>query len=188
MSQDVFISYSRDDLGFIVEFDNFLVALGISTWFDKKSLLSGRRWEDAIEDEIQNSTVFITCLSKTGTSRPGFFHAEQALAEKAALKMPREKLFIVPVLLGDCEIPRTLRQYNATNLVEPGSFELLLLSVSMALDRKIVATQEQIAAIREVLIAHLGMETMSLQMLVDRFLDKNLPFQDSVGIIENIRI
>lgn len=187
MSQDVFLSYSRDDLAFVEKFDKFLRDARVSTWFDKRSILPGKRWEDAIDEEIPRSTIFMTCLSKAGLSRHGYFHAEQALAEKAALRIPRDKLFIVPVLLGDCEIPRTFKQYNAANLVEPGHIEMLILALSSALGRKVVASEDAVLQLRQDLVSHLGIEGASNQEYVDRFMQTDvLSFQDSMGLLQRI--
>jgi TIR domain-containing protein len=187
MPQDVFLSYSRHDLGFVEELDTFLKSLDVSTWFDKRSLIPGKRWEDVIEDEIPRSTIFMTCLSKAGLGKHGYFHAEQALAEKAALRIPRDELYIIPVLLGDCEIPRTFKQYSATNLAEPGSIETLLLALSSALERAIVADSKAVLRLREQLLSHLGFEGASNQNFVDRFMQTDvLSFQDSMGVVERI--
>ncbi|MGH7963121.1 MAG: toll/interleukin-1 receptor domain-containing protein [Candidatus Binatia bacterium] len=110
MGQDVFISYSRVDLPFVEQLNAFLTDAGVTTWFDRKSLLPGQKWEDVIDDEIHRSRTFLTCLSKAALDKKGDFHVEQHRASDAALRVPPEELFILPVALGDCEIPRKLRQ------------------------------------------------------------------------------
>lgn len=187
MAQDVFISYSRADLPFVERLNAFLMNVGISTWFDRLSLLPGQRWEDVIDDEIPRSRTFLTCLSKTAMDKRGYFHIEQNLASEAALRVPPEELFILPVLLGNCEIPRKLRQYHVVNLVEPGAIEMLLLSLSSALEREIVTDSDAAARLREDLLAHLGTEGASNQDFVERFMKtEEISFQDSMGIIERI--
>lgn len=137
MSQDVFISYSRVDLPFVERLNHFLTEAGVTTWFDRKSLLPGQKWEDVIDDEISQSRTFLTCLSKAAMDKKGYFHVEQHRASEAALRVPPEQLFILPVALGDCDVPRKLRQYHAVNLVEPGAIEMLLRSLSSALEREL---------------------------------------------------
>lgn len=187
MSQDVFISYSRVDLDFVEALNEFLEKVGVSTWFDKKSLIPGHKWETIIEDEIPISKVFLTCLSKAGLDKRGHFHVEQNLAVKAALRIPPEELFIIPVLLGDCEIPRSFRQYQTVNLVEPGAIEMLLVSFSAALNRTIVASPESVSHLRDKLMAHLGVEGASNQEFVERFMQTTeISFRDSIGFIQRI--
>ncbi len=187
MAQDVFISYSRVDLPFVERFDHFLTESGVATWFDRKSLLPGQRWEDVIEDEISDSTIFLTCLSKAGMDKKGYFHVEQNRASEAALRVPPEQLFILPVVLGDCEVPRKLRQYHIVNLVEPGAIEMLLRSLSSALERQLFADPDAVIKLRGELLSHLGTEGASNQEFAQRFMNtEEISFQDSMGLIERI--
>jgi hypothetical protein len=167
--------------------DTFLSDTGVTTWFDRKSLLPGQKWEDLIDDEIPRSRTFLTCISKAAMDKKGYFHKEQYLASEAALRVPPEELFIIPVLLGDCEIPRKLRQYNAVNLVEPGAIEMLLRSLSAALEREIIAQPDAVERLRDELLGHLGVEGASNQEFVDRFMKtEEISFQDAMGLIERI--
>ena len=187
MGQDVFISYSRVDLPFVERLDHFLTEAGVTTWFDLKSLLPGRRWEDVIDDEISESKTFLTCLSKAGMDKKGYFHVEQHRASEAALRVPPEQLFILPVALGDCEVPRKLRQYHTVNLVEPGAIEMLLRSLSSAVERELFAKTDTVTKLRDALLAHVGAEGASNQEFVDRFMKtEEISFQDSMGLIERI--
>lgn len=187
MSQDVFISYSRVDLSFVERLNTFLNDVGITTWFDRKSLLPGQKWEDVINDEIPRSRTFLICLSSAAMDKRGYFHVEQHLASEAALRIPPEELFILPVLLGDCELPRKLKQYHAVNLVEPGAIEMLLVSLSSALERKFNADPDIIGRLRDELLGHLGAEGISNQDFLDRFMKTDeISFQDSMGLIERI--
>ncbi|MBI1745174.1 MAG: toll/interleukin-1 receptor domain-containing protein [Acidobacteria bacterium] len=58
MAQDVFIPYSRVDLPLVERLNVFLADVGISTWFDRKSLLPGQKWENVIDDEIPRSRTY----------------------------------------------------------------------------------------------------------------------------------
>lgn len=187
MGQDVFISYSRIDLPFVERLEAFLADAEVMTWFDRKSLLPGQKWEDVIDDEIRLSKTFLTCLSKAAMDKKGYFHVEQHLAFEAALRVPPDELFILPVSLGDCEAPRKLRQYHIVNLVEPGAIEMLLRSLSSALEREIVAMPEEVERLRNALLDHLGVEGVSNQEFVARFMKtEDISFQDSMGLIERI--
>jgi len=186
MGQDVFISYSRVDLPFVERLDAFLTEVGVTTWFDRKSLLPGQRWEDVIDDEISESKIFLTCLSKAGMDKKGYFHVEQHRASEAALRVPPEQLFILPVALGDREVPRKLRQYHTVNLAEPGAIEMLLRSLSSAVEREFVAEPDAVAKLRDELLSHLGAEGASNQDFIERFMRTEISFQDSMGIIERI--
>lgn len=187
MGQDVFISYSRVDLPFVERLNHFLTEAGVTTWFDRKSLLPGQKWEDAIDDEISQSRTFLTCLSKAAMDKKGYFHVEQHRASEAALRVPPEQLFILPVALGDCDVPRKLRQYHTVNLVEPGAIEMLLRSLSSALERELSLDADMVTKLRDELLGHLGAEGVSNQQFVERFMKtEEISFQDSMGLIERI--
>lgn len=187
MGQDVFISYSRVDLPFVERLNHFLAEAGVSTWFDRTSLLPGQKWEDVIDDEISQSRTFLTCLSKAAMDKKGYFHVEQHRASEAALRVPPGQLFILPVALGDCDVPRKLRQYHTVNLVEPGAIEMLLRSLSSAIERELFAEAGAVTKLRDELLAHLGAEGASNQEFVDRFVNtEEISFQDSMGLIERI--
>jgi hypothetical protein len=187
MAQDVFISYSRVDLPFVERLNAFLARVGVTTWFDRTSLRPGQKWEDVISDEIPRSRTFLTCLSKAAMDKKGYAHVEQHRASEAALQVPPEELFILPVVLGDCEVPRKLRQYHAVNLAEPGVIEMLLESLSSALDRELVAEPDAVEQLREDLLGHLGTEGASNQEFVERFMKtEEISFQDSMGLVERI--
>jgi len=156
MGHDVFISYSRGD-GVIVErLDALLRGAGVDTWFDRRNLLPGQKWENVIEDEIPTARVFLTCLSATALDDRGYFHVEQQFAVKAAMRIPSDQLFIIPVLLGECSLTRELRQYHSVNLVEPLAIESLLSSLSEALARNVDVATNAIAEFRDALRKHLS--------------------------------
>jgi hypothetical protein len=187
MAKEVFISYSRVDLPFVEHLDKFLTDLEVSTWFDQKSLRPGQIWAQVIEDEIPQARTFLLCLSRSAMEKRGYFHTEQHSASSAALRVPSDQLFIIPILLGDCELPKEFRQYHAVNLVEAGAIEMLLAALSSALERQLVANPQAVIELREQLIGHLGAEGVSNQDFVNRFMKTDeISFQDSMGIIERI--
>jgi hypothetical protein len=172
MSYDVFISYSRGDGAFVERLDALLTGAGISTWFDRRSLRPGQKWEDVIEDEVSAARVFLACLSATAQDERGYFHVEQQLASKAAMRVPSDQLFIIPVLLGECSLPRELRQYHSVNLLDPGAIESLLSSLIEALGRNIAVAPHAVAELRNALRMHLGVMTGPFG--ADEFTDKDV--------------
>jgi hypothetical protein len=156
---DMFISYSRGDGAFVERLDALLRDAGVSIWFDRRSLWPGQRWEDVIEDQIPNARVFLACLSAIAQDERGYFQVEQQMAAKAAMRVPSDQLFIIPVLLGECSLPRELRQYHTVNLADPGAIESLLSSLSEALGRNIAVAPDAIGDLRNALRKHLGITT-----------------------------
>ncbi len=180
MSHNVFISYSRGDGAFVEQLNDFLTGAGVPTWFDRRDLLPGQKWEDIIADKIPTARVFLTCLSATAQDERGYFQVEKQLAAQAAMRVPSDQLFIVPVLLGECLLPRELRQYHTVNLVESGAIESLLSSLTEALERNISVAPDAIAELRSALQAHLSSRTNLLT--ADEFTDK-----DVIEIVDRLR-
>jgi hypothetical protein len=187
MSHDIFISYSHVDQPFVDHLVLVMKRSGVATWYDRESLRPGRKWEDVIEDAIPASRVFLTCISAAGLDKRGYFHVEQQLATRAALRVPSDQLFVIPILLGDCDIPRDFRQYHTVNLMEVGAIEMLFQSLSDALERPIAISAENAADLRSVLASHLGVEAASNEDYEKRFDQaEDLSWQDSAGLIERI--
>ena len=172
MSHDVFISYSRGDKAFVEELDRLLTNAGVSTWFDQRSLRPGQKWENVIEDEIPAARVFLSCLSATAQDERGYFHVEQQWALQAAMRVPSDKLFIIPVRLGACSLPRELRQYHTVNLLDPGAIESLISSLNEALEQNITVAPDAVAELRNALRLHLGIKMGPLG--TDEFSDEHV--------------
>ncbi len=62
-----------------------------------------------IEKAVEETDVVIVCLSTKGVSKEGYVQKEIKIALNAALFMPEDIIFIVPLRLDECKIPRHLR-------------------------------------------------------------------------------
>lgn len=183
---EIFISYSHADQAFVVELVRFLRSSGVSVWFDKEDLKGGQKWADIIEDEIPSSKIFLICLSDKALGKRGFFHTEQQLAHKAAMSVPSDEIFIVPVMLDDCEIPRQLRQYHVISLNSANGPNNLIQSIAYALDRTIEVSNDDCDRLLEELHDHIGTETTSLDFLEAGFRKGLRSPVDNINLIEQI--
>jgi len=66
--KNVFLSYSRKDLGFVEKFANDLQRAGYDVWYDLTDLIGGDRWADEIEAAIDKCDAFITVISPNSMS------------------------------------------------------------------------------------------------------------------------
>ena len=68
---DVFISYrvASDSKHAEILYDK-LTTLGLRVWFDKKSLLAGKNWEEGFCDGLVSSRAFVCLLSKGAIAHP----------------------------------------------------------------------------------------------------------------------
>lgn len=183
---DVFISYSRDDYLFVERFVRILQSSGATTWFDRDNLLPGQKWESVIDDEIGKATVFLPLISASASKRRGYFQSEQVTALRAAMRVPSDQIFLMPVLLGEVEIPREIRQYHAENLCEPDAFEKVFAALSAGIGRRLAIFDKDAKDLRDILVAHLGIEARFTEDFVEAFKSPDIAITDSVNLLERI--
>jgi hypothetical protein len=106
--QRVFIAYVEEDLELAKRLHRDLTHRGFSAWLDKKRLLPGQNWTRAIESAIENSDFFIACFSKNSVTKRGIFHSELRYALECASRLPLEDIFLIPIRLDKCAVPRLL--------------------------------------------------------------------------------
>ena len=82
---------------------------GFSPWMDVRKLLPGQNWPRAIENAIDGSDFFIACYSSRSVRKRGGFQAEIRYALDCARQVPLEQIFLVPVRLDNCEVPRAVQ-------------------------------------------------------------------------------
>jgi hypothetical protein len=104
----VFIAYVQEDLSFAKKLYRVLEENGFRPWLDKKKLLPGQNWPRAIETAIQTSDFFVACFSRRATSKRGSFHSELRYALFCAAKVPLDEIFLIPLRLDDCLVPRRI--------------------------------------------------------------------------------
>ena len=107
----------------------------IDPWIDKEKLLPGQDWELEIEKSVEVADVVIICLSKVSVGKEGYYQKEIKKILDVAEEKPEGTIFIIPLRLDDCIIPRRLAkwQYEDYFLKEnrDKSFARLLQSLGM---------------------------------------------------------
>ncbi len=104
----VFIAYVEEDLLFARKLYRAFEECGFRPWLDKKRLMPGQNWPRAIETAIQTSDFFVACFSRRATSKRGSFHSELRYALFCAAKVPLDEIFLIPLRLDDCLVPRRI--------------------------------------------------------------------------------
>jgi hypothetical protein len=104
----VFIAYVEEDLYFARKLYRAFEESGFRPWLDKKRLMPGQNWPRAIETAIQTSDFFVACFSRRATSKRGSFHSELRYALFCAAKVPLDEIFLIPLRLDDCVVPRRI--------------------------------------------------------------------------------
>jgi len=106
----VFLAYVQEDTEFVERLYAGLEAEGWKPWMDVRNLLPGQNWPRAIERAIEISDFFIPCFSRNSVSKWGGFQAEIRYALDCARRAPLDSIFIVPVRLDACRVPRAIQK------------------------------------------------------------------------------
>jgi len=106
----VFVAYAREDVKVVERLCEALETAGFSPWTDIRKLLPGQNWPRAIESAIETSAFFVACFSGNSVHKTGGFQAEVRFALDCARRVPLDEIFIVPVRLDNCRVPRSIQR------------------------------------------------------------------------------
>jgi hypothetical protein len=106
----IFLAYGKEDAPKVRRLYDALEAVGFSPWMDERKLLPGQNWPRAIESAIETSDFFLACYSENSVNKKGGFHADIRYALDCARQVPLEDIYIVPVRLGACRVPRSIQR------------------------------------------------------------------------------
>jgi prepilin-type processing-associated H-X9-DG protein len=121
----VFLCHSSNDKDRVRELYDSLANAGFAPWLDEKALVGGQDWEFEITQAVKNSDVVLVCLSNTSINRRGYVQKEIKYALDVAQEQPEGTIFIIPVLLEDCDVPARLKSYHWVSLNRPSGAENL---------------------------------------------------------------
>jgi len=105
----VFLAYAAEDASKVDLLYDALAVKGFEPWMDRRKLLPGQNWPRAIERAIRSSDFFVPCFSNLSAEKRGRFHAELRYALDCALNQPLDGVYIVPVRLDECPVPRQIQ-------------------------------------------------------------------------------
>jgi TPR repeat protein len=103
-SSTAFVSYSREDLEFVLQLTKDLKAKGAKVWIDTVDIRAGQIWEQAIDYAVSECRRMLVVLS------PAAVQSKRVMVEiSTAFDENKE---IIPVMFQECRIPRTLRLFQ----------------------------------------------------------------------------
>jgi hypothetical protein len=106
----VFIAYAIEDVSFALRLYAALESRGYRPWLDRRKLLPGQNWVRRIEDAISNSDFFVACFSSRSVRKRGGFQAEIRYALDCARRIPLDDVFMIPLRLDQCRVPRRIER------------------------------------------------------------------------------
>lgn len=125
----VFISYAREDEAQARELHRRLGAAGFKPWLDKEALLGGQEWESVIEEMIEKSDFVLICLSDLSINKRGYVQKELRKTLEVVDLQPEGAVYLIPLRLDNCEIPRSLGRFNCINVFEESGYDRLERSI-----------------------------------------------------------
>lgn len=103
---------------------------------DKKNIVPGTRWEKAITDALLESDVCLFLLSSASTEKRGFFQREINLALDKIPALLENDISIIPVRLGECNVPSKLLDFQYYDLFLAGSWAGILPALRLAAEQR----------------------------------------------------
>jgi formylglycine-generating enzyme required for sulfatase activity len=103
-----------------------LRADGFDPWLDQEKLLPGQSWQEEIPIALNSSDAVIVCISRTSVNKAGYVQKEIRIALDAADEQPEGAIFIIPVKLEECEVPRRLSRWQWVNLYDAHGYARLV--------------------------------------------------------------
>jgi hypothetical protein len=101
----IFLSHSSLDKTFVRRLSTRLKKEGYDVWLDEKELLPGDKLSTKLSDAIELSKVILIVISENSLNSKWL----QFELELATRKMVEEGLRLIPILIGNVEIPHQLK-------------------------------------------------------------------------------
>jgi hypothetical protein len=137
VSAKIFLSYAREDEKKVEELYQKLSAAGFKPWMDTRDILGGEKWESSIKKAIQDSDFFLACLSTNSVDKRGWIQKEIRVGLEILQGMLDSDIYLIPVRLGDCEAPESLREFQWVNLFEKDGWKQLVRAIQVGMERRV---------------------------------------------------
>jgi len=109
----VFLCHAKEDKAIVRDIYRQLTSAGwIDVWLDEVKLLPGEEWDMQIEEAVENADAVIVFLSNNSLTKKGYVQKELNSVLDVAEYNPEGTIFIIPILLEPCQIPRRLKRYQ----------------------------------------------------------------------------
>jgi hypothetical protein len=125
----VFISYAREDAARVHTLYTDLRSAGYRPWLDSEDILPGQIWKDVLFSAIKDAEFFVICLSHNSVSKRGVIQEEiEEALDNWRRKLP-EDIYLIPIRLETCDVPKRLARFQWVDLFEKRGFARLTLAL-----------------------------------------------------------
>lgn len=112
----VFLCHASQDKPVVRDLYKKLAAEAwIDPWLDEERLLPGQDWNLEIEKALESSDAVIVCVSSTSVAKEGYVQKELRKVLDIALEKLEGAIFVLPVRLDACELPRQIKDKQAVD-------------------------------------------------------------------------
>jgi len=132
----IFLSYVREDQEKVIDLYKKLFDAGFEPWMDQINLLPGEMWELGIQKAIHNSDFFLACLSSNSVNKRGFLEREVKHALAISQEMLDSDVFVIPVRLEECKVPKSLLRFQWVDLFERDGWAKLINAFQIGTERR----------------------------------------------------
>jgi len=131
----IFLCHATEDRTKVEDLYCRLKSKLFEPWLDKEDLVPGQDWEKEIRRAVEESDLFIACLSKNSVDKVGFLQKEIRFALDITDLQPEDRIFIIPLKLEECEVPKRLSRWHWVNYFEEDGYYKLLRALSKRADQ-----------------------------------------------------
>jgi formylglycine-generating enzyme required for sulfatase activity len=126
----VFLCHASQDKPAVWKLHRYLKQRGVQPWLDQADLLPGQNWEVEIPKALFASDVILVCISKNSVNKEGYVQKEIVFALDKAMEKPEGTIFIIPIKLEECEVPRRLGMYQWVDYYRTDGRKRLLMGLN----------------------------------------------------------
>jgi hypothetical protein len=101
MSDQVFLSYSRNDRDACQAFRLSLLCAGLSVFRDEEGIRAGDRWIGVLEAALSECTAFVVLIGRDGVKRWVGAESQVAVVRHLSPHDDADRLSIFPLLLDE---------------------------------------------------------------------------------------
>lgn len=135
----VFLCHASQDKPAVRELHKRLLAEPwVQPWLDEEELLPGQDWNLEIEKAVEASDAVIVCVSSVSVAKEGYVQKELRQVLQIALNKLEGAIFVIPIRLDDCELPRQIRDRQGLDFFpedrRDSAFKKLLASLNIRKD------------------------------------------------------
>lgn len=131
---DVFLSHASEDTEWCEKLAERLRDHGVRVWFDKWELQAGDHLLARLNDAIEQSRKMVAVWSPHYFRDNKVWTLAEGFGQQHSDILARERP-LIPILIEDCKIPRTLRNLISIDFRNPNNFDLRFKTLLEALNR-----------------------------------------------------